>query len=292
MSVTLTADERMERRRSDLAMQAQSIERLTASDGWQAWLRSRGAFHTYSLHNQLLIAMQDPDATRAAGFRRWLDLGYAVKKGEKAIRIWMPLRPTKKQLAELQPGDKPHVRFRLGPVFTDRQVQELEGFEGQRVALAPPTVDLTGSDLGHHCTALRELCGLLDITVQCVGRRGAANGWYTPATRTISLIDDRPLNAYVRTFIHELCHALLDVDAADDDPDLDYATEEVVVESATWSLLCGLGVDPQAMSAPYVASWLQGRDPADVLPYARLIDRLCRRIEGALHPTPTTTEED
>jgi N-terminal domain of anti-restriction factor ArdC len=41
-----------------------------------------------SLANQLLIAMQKPEATRVAGFRAWLKLGYCVRKGESALRIW------------------------------------------------------------------------------------------------------------------------------------------------------------------------------------------------------------
>jgi hypothetical protein len=35
-----------------------------------------------TLRNQLLIAFQDPDANRVAGFRAWLALGYCVRKGK------------------------------------------------------------------------------------------------------------------------------------------------------------------------------------------------------------------
>jgi antirestriction factor ArdC-like protein len=60
------------------------------SDGWQRWVRvrSRNGLARYSISSQLLIALGRTDATFVAGFRAWLELGYCVKRGEKAIRIF------------------------------------------------------------------------------------------------------------------------------------------------------------------------------------------------------------
>jgi hypothetical protein len=63
---------------------------LKSSDGWQSWLRARSKFHNYSFTNQLLITMQRPEATYVTGFRKWLDLGYSVRRGEKALRLPSP----------------------------------------------------------------------------------------------------------------------------------------------------------------------------------------------------------
>jgi hypothetical protein len=85
----LTNEERAQRRAQDREYAQQAVERLRSSNGWQQWLRTRAAFRTnYSLGNQLLIAMQHPTATRVAGFRAWLKLGYVVQKGQRGIRIW------------------------------------------------------------------------------------------------------------------------------------------------------------------------------------------------------------
>jgi hypothetical protein len=89
----LSEAERQARREADREKAAAAVEALTASEGWQRWLASRRHFHQYSFNNQLLIAMQCPEATHVAGFRRWLQLGYAVRKGETALRIWMPIPP-------------------------------------------------------------------------------------------------------------------------------------------------------------------------------------------------------
>jgi hypothetical protein len=50
--------------------------------------------------NQMLIAMQHPSATRLAGFRAWLGLGYCVSKAEKGIRIWAPTNITTRTYAD------------------------------------------------------------------------------------------------------------------------------------------------------------------------------------------------
>ncbi len=48
-------------------------------------------FHRYSPANQMLIYMQKPDATLVAGYRKWQDLGYQVRRGEHSIAILAPI---------------------------------------------------------------------------------------------------------------------------------------------------------------------------------------------------------
>ena len=44
-------------------------------------------FYSYSFSNTVLIWFQLPKAKRVAGFKKWNELGYKIKKGSKAIRI-------------------------------------------------------------------------------------------------------------------------------------------------------------------------------------------------------------
>ena len=58
-------------------------------------------FNRYSLNNQLLIALQKPEATQVAGYQVWKELGRQVKRGEQGIRILAPLiRKTKEDQDE------------------------------------------------------------------------------------------------------------------------------------------------------------------------------------------------
>src|ERR1019366_6718145 len=157
----LSEQERAERRRADREFARQAVEQLRSSEGWQRWLATRQRFHSYSLGNQLLIAMQRPAATHVAGFRAWLKLGYCVKRGERAIRIWMPLPPSRKQLqAWEQAGSdhakRPRTRFKLGPVFDQGQVGPLPP-PAEPVALDPPVREITGEDLAPVLPLLVEL---------------------------------------------------------------------------------------------------------------------------------------
>jgi antirestriction protein ArdC len=113
-------------------------------------LSVRRHFREYSFNNQALIADQCPEATYVTGFRAWLKLGYSVRKGETALRIWMPILPTKQAVAEWEaagadPNDRPKVRFRLGPVFDRSQVDPLPApaEPGNWSRRSPPTTATT-----------------------------------------------------------------------------------------------------------------------------------------------------
>ncbi|REJ74278.1 MAG: hypothetical protein DWQ45_05995 [Planctomycetota bacterium] len=62
------------------------------SEALERYLDVMSRFHKYSWNNCMLIAAQMPEATHVAGFRNWLKLGRYVRKGEKGIAIFAPLR--------------------------------------------------------------------------------------------------------------------------------------------------------------------------------------------------------
>lgn len=53
----LTEEERDRRRAEERETARRAVEALTSSAGWQQWLSVRRSFRSYSLANQLLIAM-------------------------------------------------------------------------------------------------------------------------------------------------------------------------------------------------------------------------------------------
>ena len=54
-------------------------------------VRSQAGLARLSFSNQPLVALAWPDATFVAGFKTWLRLGFAAKKGERAIAIIAPM---------------------------------------------------------------------------------------------------------------------------------------------------------------------------------------------------------
>jgi N-terminal domain of anti-restriction factor ArdC/IrrE N-terminal-like domain len=275
-----------ESERAEREFARRAVEQLRSSEGWQRWLATRRHFHRYSLTNQLLISMQRPDATCVAGFRAWLKLGYCVRRGERAIRIWVPLAPSRKQLEKWElmgsdPAERPRPSFRLGPVFDREQVGPLPP-PAKPLPLDPPLHEVSGDDLAAVLPRLIALGREIGSTVEFEAIAGQRRGYYEVQSRRIAIREDMAPNAQVKTLIHELAHALLRAEAREDDPALEQAAEELVVESVAYTTVCGaLGLDSGGYPIPYLASWA-GEGDIDTLEHtAALIDRLARRIEDA-----------
>ena len=237
-----------------------------------------------------MIAMQCPKATRVAGFRKWLEIGYCVGKGEKAIRIWAPCPPSKKQIARWRsegavPDQEPRTYFRLVPVFDASQVASLPEFPGEPIPLEPPHEPIEGDGLAGRLPLLVEFSDSLELEVAIEPVPGAALGYHEPATGRIVVEDVGPefsSNAQVSVLVHELAHALARIDRREDDPKLDYASEEVVVESVAYSVCAVLGLDSGGSAVPYVAGWSEAAEGDPIESYAELIDRLARRLEAVV----------
>ena len=72
----------------------ENVERIQNSTEFRNFLIAMSRFHNYSWNNQMLIWLQNPDATHVAGYNTWRDLGRYVKAGGKGISILAPLGPT------------------------------------------------------------------------------------------------------------------------------------------------------------------------------------------------------
>jgi antirestriction protein ArdC len=279
-------DDRAARRKADREHARQAVERLRSSEGWQRWLTTRRHFHRYSLANQLLIAAARPTATRVAGFRKWLELGYAVQRGERAIKIWAPCPPSRKQLERWeregrQPDERPRTYFKLVAVFAQDQVAPLPP-PATPAPLDPPIHDVEGDELAAALPKLEALALEIGCRIEQEAIGGAAHGYYEIDTGRIAIDSTLSANAKVKTCCHELAHALIRRERQDGDPELDYAGEELVVESVAFTCVGALGIRSDGYSVPYLASWAERSDLSLLEQTAELIDRLASRIENAV----------
>ena len=149
--------------------------------------------------------------------------------------------------------------------------------------LDPPIRDVDGDELTSVIPGLVELGGQLGSTVAFESIAGEAHGYYEPATRRIVVAQRLSANQRVKTLCHELAHALVRHDRQPDDPDLDYAGEELVAESVAYTCLGAVGISSEDYSIPYLASWAERCELEGLEHTAALIDRLASRIEAALH---------
>jgi antirestriction protein ArdC len=296
MSKTYSEAERQQRREADRKRSREAVQALQSSEGWVRWLASRRHFHQYSLSNQLLIAMQCPHATRVAGFRAWLKLGYCVRRGERALRIWVPMPPSQKELeawrrAGAVAAEKPRTRFRLGPVFDRSQVQELPP-PAKPISLDPPICLIDGDDLAWAMTPLTRLADELGATVVVEAMPESQGGFFDPYIQTIGLNERRSVNHRVKTLIHELGHALLrQRTPADGAPAFSYSEEELVVESVAYTVCGSIGLDTSDYSIPYLASWSERAGLDTIQAAAQTIDQIAKRIEEQIKQGETNAGE-
>ena len=82
-----------------------------------------GRFTKYSLSNQLLILAQRPDASDVRGYQAWRQAGFQVRKGERGIAIYAPMRFRRDESEELAADGR--LGFRVVHVFDRAQVEPI-----------------------------------------------------------------------------------------------------------------------------------------------------------------------
>lgn len=109
------------------------------SEQFKSFLDTMSKFHNYSLNNIHLLKMQNPNVSQVASFNKWkTDFDRTVKKGSKALKIWVPYQVKTKISAnqnelsfspsenEMEEKEVTVTRFKLGNVF---DISQTEGKE-------------------------------------------------------------------------------------------------------------------------------------------------------------------
>jgi N-terminal domain of anti-restriction factor ArdC len=197
----LTEQERAERRRQDRERLNLAAEQLLSSDGWKRWVRvrSQAGLARLSISNQLLVALARPDATFVAGFNTWLRLGFAVRKGERAVAIIAPLPLKDRDRVTGQETGDTMVLFKTVFVFDRAQVDPIAGRE--QALLGLPCEPLTGDSHAHLLAPVQAFAESLGFSVSFEAIPGETGGWCDPKARRIVVDGDAPANAQLRILV-------------------------------------------------------------------------------------------
>jgi len=255
------------------------IAALTTSERWQDWLQAQSRFHRYSFNNVILIHLQDPDATRVAGFHTWKSLGRSVRKGEHAIWILAPM--TRKvtsddtdQAEETKPGARLLFGFKPVPVFDIRQT------DGE--PLPEVCSRLQGDEPGVY-TQLIAVAHSIGYTVEEDYLTGGTNGDCSFTDRRIRVEARNDARQQVKTLAHELAHAMLHEEFES------RSLAELEAESVAFIVCSNLGIDSSDYSFGYVTSWAGGAHEAiaKIKASGSRIQQAADRILGSLDSTET-----
>lgn len=265
---------REQQREASADLMKRAVSELLTSEGWIRWAKCRARMNRYSLNNTLLIVCQLPTASLVSSYRHWKELNRQVIAGEHALRIFAPLFrwPTEEDLAAGAPKDRKVLYgFKLVPVF---DVSQTEGDP-----LPEPTVEpITGDSHADYLPALEAFAVKQGYSVTFEDlTETAVRGYCDSKQKRIVVCTSTPPNSTVRTLIHEIAHSL-GVGYKD------YGREaaEVIVETATFIVCDGLGLDTSGEAIPYVASWGSQDQAKAIETFAGVVHKVAKQIEDAV----------
>ena len=279
-----TPEQRQAEREALLERLGEKVATLGSSTEWIAYLRFMSAFRRYSFNNLMLIALQCPNATHVAGFRKWQELGRQVRKGEKAFKI---LGYSTKKITKTDPvtGEEVEDRVKRFPVLSVFDVTQTDGEPVPSNAYQLPTgegpagmLERLSAWLRGEGWTLRELPlgGMMEGYTDHQRRIIATEAGLEPAARLVVLL-------------HEAAHALLH------ENDADYVTHrgvcETEAESTAYVIANLIGMDVDASSVSYVAGWAKA-DREVITAAATNVLRAVNTIAAALGLDEADQDED
>ena len=195
------------------------IQELFNSDRYRQYLATMSRFHRYSVNNQMLIYMQRPDASLVAGYSKWqTQFSRYVNKGEKGITIIAPT-PYKTKVEEVKrdPDTKLPLRGPDGEMLKEEVEVVIPRYR-------PVTVfDVSQTDGKPLPTLVQNLTAAVqnyDVMMEALRRSSpvpisiepihdGSDGFYSHASRSITIKEGMSESQTVSTTIHEISHAKL-----------------------------------------------------------------------------------
>ena len=275
------------------------------SEQFRSFLDTMSKFHNYSLNNIHLLKMQNPNVSQVASFNKWkTDFDRTVKKGSKALKIWVPYQVKTKISAnqnelsfspsenEMEEKEVTVTRFKLGNVF---DVSQTEGKE-----LPKAINELTGSvkdyeDLYRAAKAV-SMDNQVSINFEEIKREGA-NGYYDPNENRIVISKGLKGQEHIlKTIFHEMAHSDLHRGTNAQYGDDQYRKQELQAESVAYVVANHFGFDTSSYSFGYLAIWAKDKngfeDMVEQLQIVQkeaksLIDRMDAKLELVKNKTVT-----
>ncbi len=258
----------------------EGIESLTTSEQWTRYLSVMRRFHTYSANNQLLIAIQRPEATHVAGYRRWQQLGRQVRKGSAGIAI---LAPVANRIKREDDNGEELEPLRVVRAFRTAWIFDVADTDGD--PLPEICSRLLGDGPVDAFCKLQAVAGAMDFTVDVTDIPGEVNGFCDYLNHRIVVDGQLSPAQGVKTLAHEIGHAFLhnpERKPAEMGRDLC----ELEAESVAFVVCAELEIDSSEYSFGYIAGWAGGGDAASkaITASAQRINQAARAILDALEP--------
>lgn len=247
----------------------QGIRNLFESQKYKMYLRTMSKFHSYSINNTILIAMQKPDATLVAGYKTWQNnFERHVKKGEKGIRILAPTSyKVKKTQEKVDPKTGEIMLDKNGTPITEEMEMKIPSF---RVVSVFDVSQTDGKDLPS--IGVNELAGNVEkyedimqiltqispVPISYEQIPGPQKGFFDAMNERIVIRNEMSQIQTIKTAIHEIAHAKLH--SKEQNLDKNRNTKEVEAESVAYTVCQHFDIDTSDYSFGYIATWSTEQD--------------------------------
>lgn len=275
------------------------------SEQFKSFLETMSKFHNYSLNNIHLLKMQNPNVSRVASFNKWkADFDRTVKKGSKALKIWVPYQVKTKISAnqnelsfspsenEMEEKEVTVTRFKLGNVF---DVSQTEGKELPK-AINELTGDVKDYEDLYRAAKAVSMDNQVSISFEEINRE-STNGYYSPDENRIVISKGlKGQEQILKTIFHEMAHADLHRGSNAQYGDDQYRKQELQAESVAYVVANHFGFDTSSYSFGYLAIWAKDKngfeDMVEQLQVVQkeaksLIDRMDAKLELVKNKTVT-----
>lgn len=275
------------------------------SEQFKSFLDTMSKFHNYSLNNIHLLKMQNPNVSQVASFNKWkTDFDRTVKKGSKALKIWVPYQVKTKISAnqnelsfspsenEMEEKEVTVTRFKLGNVF---DVSQTEGKELPK-AINELTGDVKDYEDLYRAAKAVSMDNQVSISFEEI-KRESTNGYYSPDENRIVISKGlKGQEQILKTIFHEMAHADLHRGTNAQYGDDQYRKQELQAESVAYVVANHFGFDTSSYSFGYLAIWAKDKngfeDMVEQLQVVQkeaksLIDRMDAKLELVKNKTVT-----
>ena len=240
------------------------------SETLTAYLKAMSQFPKYSWNNLFLIARQQPDARRVAGYQTWRTLGRFVRKGEKGIAIIAPVvrRSSEETTRESGESDRVVRGFRVAHVFSEEQT------EGNPL----PEFGTVAGDPAGYFERLVSFVSAQGIVLEYSIEIAPAKGMATPGK--ITLLPAQTPAELLATLAHETAHALMHF--SERRRETTKRIRETEAEAVAFVVCNAIGLETGTCSADYIG--LYSGDAKLLTESLQYIQQTANRILTAIAP--------
>lgn len=262
-------------------------------------------FYHYSANNMAMIHSQFRGAYAVGSFKTFSDAGFRINKGEKAIKVWVPVevttflsegkvktisKATLEEKAKIKRGEietKKIRRYKLGNVFdisqTNANLADLPNIFPNR------HYDFKAPESGKQLYAALKGIGeklqapLLEDAFRQIG---TAKGAFVQDScgQLILMNPKNSLAENIATGIHELTHAQLHGKDKKRERTLSRSEEEFQAELTSHIVSKHFGLDTAEKAIPYIATWTKnGSTLEEKTMLLKEIHETARSMIGSIH---------